>query len=146
MTYHSMRTQSPQISRDQTGAARIPVSFGELADKITILEIKLERITDLAKLDNIRAELDMLRDASLRMQKIKAGLKPLMEELKKVNETLWTIEDEIRLCERRSDFGPRFVQLARAVYKTNDRRAEIKRKINLLAGSAIIEEKSYESY
>ena len=127
-------------------AVLVPVAVGELADKITILEIKAERITDAAKLRNVRTELDQLRAVWDRQGPHSAGLEALTQELKKVNESLWDIEDEIRDCERAQDFGPQFIALARAVYRTNDRRAEIKREINLLLGSNIIEEKSYRDY
>jgi tetratricopeptide (TPR) repeat protein len=123
-----------------------PVAVGELADKITILEIKAERIADAAKLRNVRGEMDQLRAVWDRLGVRNAALDALTRELKTINECLWVIEDEIRDCERQQDFGPRFVELARAVYRTNDRRAEIKREINLVAGSAIVEEKSYRYY
>lgn len=117
-----------------------PVSWGELVDKITILEIKAARIADPAKLANIRHELQALtqvRDAK--------GIAPpaLVSELRRVNEQLWDIEDLIRECEERGDFGPAFVALARSVYKTNDRRAALKRQINDAMGSELVEEKSY---
>jgi FkbM family methyltransferase len=124
----------------------VPIAIGELADKMTILEIKSERIADAAKLRNVCSELDQLRSVWDRQGRCCAALDGLTRELKKVKETLWVIEDEIRDCERAQDFGPQFIALARAVYRTNDRRAEIKREINLLAGSNIIEEKSYRDY
>ena len=120
-----------------------PISLGELVDKITILEIKIERLTDVAKLANVSRELELLRTV-FPIEMI--CIDELMRELKAVNERLWTIEDEIRDCERNGDFGPRFVELARSVYKTNDRRADIKRRINLVTGSSLIEEKSYSGY
>lgn len=129
---------------------QVPVSWGELIDKIAILEIKSERISDAAKLVNVRAELAALagvRDANLPSdQKVLADLATLTADIKKVNEALWEIEDDIRDCERDKDFGPRFVELARSVYKTNDRRAALKRDINTLLGSELVEEKSYQSY
>ena len=120
-----------------------PLSVGELIDKITILEIKAQRIKDPEKLRNITKELNVLvgvRDA--------AGLDtPRMAafsaELKTVNETLWDIEDGLRELEARQDFGRRFIELARNVYLNNDARARIKRQINQASGSAIVEEKSY---
>jgi hypothetical protein len=124
----------------------VPIAIGELADKIAILEIKAERITDVTKVRNVRSELAQLRAVWNRRGPGSARVEVLTRELKKTNESLWTTEDEIRDCERRRDFGRQFVELARAVYLTNDRRAEIKREINLSAGSAIIEEKSYRSY
>ncbi|MDM7944931.1 MAG: DUF6165 family protein [Oceanibaculum nanhaiense] len=129
---------------------QVPVSWGELIDKIAILEIKSERISDAAKLVNVRTELTALagvRDANLPSdQKVLADLATLTADIKKVNEALWEIEDDIRDCERDKDFGPRFVELARSVYKTNDRRAALKRDINTLLGSELVEEKSYQSY
>ncbi|KZD12119.1 DUF6165 family protein [Oceanibaculum pacificum] len=131
-------------------AIQVPVSWGELMDKISILAIKSERIDDAAKLANVRAELDALsqvRDANLPADKATlAALDRLMAGIKGVNEALWEIEDDIRDCERAKDFGDRFVTLARAVYKTNDKRAELKREINTLLGSALVEEKSYKPY
>jgi Family of unknown function (DUF6165) len=127
-------------------AVLVPIAIGELADKITILEIKSERITDTAKLRNVRSELDQLRAVWDRRGPRSAAVEGLIRELKNINERLWVIEDEIRDCERQADFGPQFVALARAVYRTNDRRAEIKREINLSAGSNIVEEKSYRVY
>ncbi len=126
--------------------ALVPVAIGELADKISILEIKAERITDAEKLRNVRSELEQLRAVWDRRGARPAALEALTRELKQTNQRLWEIEDEIRDCERQRDFGRQFVELARAIYRTNDRRAEIKRKINLLVGSAIIEEKSYRAY
>lgn len=121
----------------------VPISMGELVDKITILQIKTERISDSAKLENVNRELELLRAACpIELSRIDE----LRTELKAVNERLWTIEDEIRDCERSGDFGPRFVELARSVYKTNDRRAEIKRRINFVTGSSLLEEKSYSIY
>lgn len=131
-------------------AIQVPVSWGELIDKIAILEIKSERIADAAKLANVRTELAALtdvRDANLPSDKrLLADLAALTADIKKVNEALWEIEDDIRDCERDKDFGARFVELARSVYKTNDRRAALKRDINMLLGSALVEEKSYQSY
>lgn len=127
-------------------SVQIPVAWGELIDKITILEIKTERIADPAKLANVRTELDTLaasRDASLEASDT---LDRLTAALKQVNEALWQIEDDIRDCERDGDFGARFVELARSVYKTNDQRAALKRQINELLGSRLVEEKSYKPY
>jgi hypothetical protein len=124
----------------------VPVAVGELADKITILEIKAERITDAAKLRNVDSELYQLSAMWSRWASRSAAIEALTRNLKKINESLWVIEDEIRDCERQEDFGPRFIELARSVYRINDRRAAIKREINLLVGSSIIEEKSYRVY
>jgi tetratricopeptide (TPR) repeat protein len=123
----------------------VPVSVGELVDKITILEIKAERIGDPAKRRNVDRELALLRETRDRQAQI-PPLAALTGELKEVNEVLWRIEDDIRECEREGDFGPRFIELARAVYRTNDRRARLKRRIDESSGSAIREEKSYVGY
>jgi hypothetical protein len=128
------------------GPVMIPVSVGELADKMIILEIKAERIADPAKQADIRSELRLLRDAWDRHGGPGLGLAALMRDLKTTNERLWEIEDEIRDCERHRDFGPRFIQLARSVYRTNDRRFELKRRINEIAGSSIVEQKSHGAY
>lgn len=119
---------------------------GELIDKITILEIKAERIRDEAKLRNVHVELATL--AAARDQAIPATpeLQRLTDELKSANVQLWDIEDDIRDCERAKDFGDKFIQLARSVYRSNDRRAALKREINELLGSRLIEEKSYSDY
>ncbi len=126
-------------------AVTVEVSPGELVDKLTILDIKLDRIADADKRDNISRERDVLAAAFVRLED-RAALPDLVAGLRRINETLWTIEDEIRDCERQDDFGTKFVALARAVYKTNDERAEIKRAINLALGSRLIEEKSYKPY
>ncbi|MSR88374.1 MAG: hypothetical protein EXS67_01805 [Candidatus Margulisbacteria bacterium] len=124
----------------------VPVAPGELIDKLTILEIKLERISDAEKLKNIHLERNLLTQILTKDVTTSQILSNLSKELKKINETLWVIEDDIRDCERQKDFGNRFVELARAVYFTNDKRCEIKRDINLHLGSQIIEEKSYQAY
>ncbi len=124
----------------------VPVSWGEIIDKITILEIKAERLADAAKLANVNKELAELVAVREREFPAHAGLAALAAELKAINEKLWVIEDDIRDCERAKDFGAKFVALARAVYVTNDQRAASKRKVNDLLGSALIEEKSYAPY
>lgn len=124
----------------------IPVSPGELIDKITILEIKSERITEDDKLANVRTELALLREARDTAVHPSPELVALTTELKAVNGALWDIEDRIRRCERAGDFGPDFVQLARAVYRGNDRRASVKRRLNELLGADIVEEKAYARY
>lgn len=134
-------TQSPP-----PGTVTIEIAPGELIDKITILQIKSERIADPDKLANVAIELETLsasRDAALPASD---GLDRLSADLKAVNEKLWVIEDDIRDCERAGDFGPRFIELARAVYRTNDVRADLKRQINTLLGSRLVEEKSYQPY
>jgi hypothetical protein len=126
----------------------IPASVGELIDKITILEIKRERIADSAKQQNIQRELLALM-AVVEQQQLgypSGSLANLGRELSAVNQQLWTIEDDIRACERQGDFGARFIELARAVYHRNDERAAIKRQINELCGSELVEEKSYAAY
>jgi hypothetical protein len=124
----------------------VEIAPGELIDKITILEIKSERIRELEKLSNVRTELATLvacRDLAIEPSE---ELTDLTTELKQVNESLWQIEDEIRDCERRQDFGTRFIELARSVYRSNDRRSTLKRQINELLGSRLMEEKSYSQY
>lgn len=124
----------------------VPVSWGEVIDKITILEIKSRKVTEPAKLANVLKELMLLSDVREREFPGHAGLAQLTRQLGAVNEKLWQIEDDIRDCERARDFGPRFVELARSVYVTNDERAGLKRRINELLGSALVEEKSYAAY
>lgn len=124
----------------------IPVAPGELLDKISILEIKIERIDDPDKRHNVEREHDLLVGLWHASARETAEVTRLRAELKTINEQLWEIEDEIRDCERRRDFGERFVELARSVYRTNDQRAAIKRQINQQLGSAILEEKSYTAY
>lgn len=121
----------------------VEVSVGEVIDKITILELKRQRIVDKAKLANVQTELDTLNSALAAGLPESAAITALREELFTVNARLWDIEDEIRICERRSDFGPRFIELARSVYITNDRRAALKKQVNLAVGSRLVEEKSY---
>lgn len=126
----------------------IPASVGELIDKITILEIKRERIADHAKQQNIERELAALMGV-VEQQHLgypSGALAELAGQLAAVNAQLWTIEDDIRECERQNDFGARFIELARAVYHRNDERAALKRQINALCGSELVEEKSYAAY
>ena len=124
----------------------VPVSVGEVVDKVTILEIKSERISDSEKLRNVAAELDALRPLVSGGVFDSAELVALTDGLRAVNGELWDIEDDIRAEEAAGRFGERFIELARAVYVTNDRRAELKKKINLTTGSQLVEEKSYEDY
>ena len=124
----------------------VPVSYGELIDKITILQIKSERIRDEAKLANVQHELQLLMTARDQAVAATPQLTDLTTQLKTINEQLWEIEDEIRVCERNQDFGNAFIELARAVYKTNDQRAAVKRQVNELLGSHIQEEKDYVDY
>lgn len=122
------------------------ISPGELIDKITILEIKAERIADPAKLENVRYALEKLRATQRAALPGSAELARLTVELRRANEALWEIEDAIRERERAADFGPAFIELARSVYRTNDRRAATKKAIDQLFGSAMTEEKSYQAY
>lgn len=125
----------------------VPVSIGELIDKITILEIKRDRIIDPAKHANVCAELDALLAI---LATLDAAASPeavaLRQALHGVNLALWNIEDDIRECERAKAFGERFIELARAVYFTNDTRAGLKRQLNTILGSRLVEEKSYRPY
>lgn len=125
-----------------------PISLGELIDKITILEIKAVHIGDAAKLRNVTHELNILNDKVNELLDAagQATLEPLKKSLKDINQELWVIEDDIRDCERDKDFSDKFIQLARAVYFTNDKRAAVKKDINLAFGSELIEEKSYKNY
>ncbi len=122
---------------------RIPVSAGELLDKISILRIKEARISDESKLANVRKELLLLQSVAEGLPIEESQLSLWLSALREVNESLWEIEDEIRGCEARGDFQDTFISLARAVYRKNDERSRIKREINEATGSAIMEEKSY---
>jgi hypothetical protein len=124
----------------------VPVSFGELLDKIAILQIKSERMGDAAKLANVRKELDALSATWLEHPAARTDIVELRAQLKAVNERLWVIEDDIRVQEKNQLFDAEFVRLARAVYFENDERAKIKKEINLALGSAYVEEKSYQDY
>lgn len=124
----------------------IPISPGELLDKITILQIKAERISDPAKVANVQAELEMLNRVWNDRVEVDAEITALTAELKAINEALWEVEDDIRDEERNQRFGERFIELARAVYVTNDERAAAKKKVNLHLNSTIVEEKSYQDY
>jgi hypothetical protein len=128
---------------------RIEVSNGEIIDKYTILEIKLQEIKDEAKLANVQKEHDTLKTVvnyiynETHAQDV---LAELHTDLLNINKTLWNIEDQIRDCERDESFGSDFIELARSVYYTNDERAEVKKQINQLTGSNLVEEKSYQEY
>jgi hypothetical protein len=124
----------------------VPVSFGELLDKIAILQIKSERMTDAAKLANVRNELSALEKTWMAHPAAGSDVVELRAQLKAVNERLWVIEDDIRVKEKARQFDAAFIQLARSVYFENDERARIKKDINLALGSAYVEEKSYEDY
>jgi len=122
------------------------VSFGEFLDKMTILEIKSERIRDAAKLDNVNQELALLRSNWAAHASSATDIGDELARLKRINEKLWEIEDAIRDKERAKNFDTEFVELARAVYITNDERAAVKRELNLKLGSGLVEEKSYADY
>ena len=124
----------------------VPVSFGELLDKIAILQIKSERISDATKLANVRKELSALEKTWMAHPAAGHDIVELRARLKAVNERLWVIEDDIRIKEKAQQFDDAFVELARSVYFENDQRARIKKDINTALGSAYVEEKSYEDY
>lgn len=125
---------------------QIDISVGELLDKITILQIKSERIIDVEKLNNVKKELQVLQGQWELSPYIKINLNDSVDALKKVNEKLWDIEDKIRNKESQQEFDEEFISLARSVYYINDERAEIKRNINNKTGSNLVEEKSYSDY
>lgn len=127
----------------KTTQVKIEVSNGEIIDKLTILQLKLERISDKEKLKNLTKEYEVLKDIAAA---IMSGTDPLYLSLYEINRELWDIEDRIRDLERNRDFGREFIETARSVYIKNDRRAEIKREINLRTSSDLIEEKSYRKY
>lgn len=122
------------------------ISCGELIDKITILTIKSERITDQEKLKNILTELETLLQTCNECIDNYAAIEPIQKELQQVNQALWDIEDAIRVKERNKEFDNEFIQIARSVYVTNDKRCMIKKVIDQLLGSRITEEKSYEEF
>ena len=124
----------------------VPVSYGELLDKIAILQIKSERMADPAKLANVRNELSALESTWMAHPAAGGDIAGLRAQLKAVNERLWVIEDDIRLKEKAQAFDQEFIRLARSVYVENDERARIKKDINLALGSAYVEEKSYQDY
>ena len=124
----------------------IPISWGELFDKITILQIKLENLKDKNALKNVKIEYDELFKIYENNFRVHANAKRLLADLKTINKTLWNIEDDIRDKERHKTFDEEFIELARSVYITNDERSRIKRKINETFGSQLIEEKSYSDY
>lgn len=125
---------------------KVDISIGEFLDKLTILQIKAERISDPEKLKSIHKELDLLRGIWQSSPHAAINLDKEMTDLKQVNETLWVIEDDIRDKERHKLFDQGFIELARAVYVNNDKRAALKREINIKAGSELMEEKSYAGY
>ncbi|HEU4603454.1 MAG TPA: DUF6165 family protein [Steroidobacteraceae bacterium] len=124
----------------------VPISPGELIDKITILQIKSARMTDTAKLTNVRAELTALEKTWRESPHASVDIDEEWASLKRINEKLWVVEDDLREKERQKQFDQEFIELARAVYFTNDERAAVKRQINVKLGSKLIEEKSYAKY
>ncbi|MEO1250329.1 MAG: DUF6165 family protein [Pseudomonadota bacterium] len=131
---------------EQAGPILVEIGPGELLDKLTILRIKADRIEDESKLANVRHELGVLEACRADHVPANADIERLTSELRGVNEALWDIEDDIRNCEAAGDFGDRFVALARSVYKTNDKRAALKKAINEALNASIVEEKSYADY
>lgn len=127
-------------------ALKVDISFGELLDKITILQIKSERITNAAKLQNIHHEMELLQSIWEKSDEVNIDIKFEIYELKTINEQLWDIEDNIREKEFKKEFDEKFIELARAVYVTNDKRADFKRRINIKLNSELVEEKSYAEY
>jgi hypothetical protein len=124
----------------------VPISPGELIDKMTILQIKSARMTDAAKVANVRAELTALEKTWRESAFATTNIDEEWAALKRINEKLWVVEDDLREKERQKKFDQEFVELARAVYFTNDERAAVKRQINLKLGSKLVEEKSYAAY
>ena len=133
----------PTPDTDSCTSLQVEISPGELLDKISILQIKAERIDDSAKLENVQTELRSLEQTRIQSVASSPELDELLAQLKTVNEALWEVEDDLRSCEQRQDFGTRFVELARSVYRHNDHRSELKREINALLDSRLVEEKSY---
>jgi len=124
---------------------KVEISNGELLDKFSILEIKMGNISDPSKLTNIENEYrELISDCTDLLRN--STISSLYAELKSINQKLWIVEDDIRECERRKDFGQEFISLAREVYFTNDERARVKKEINLASGSSLVEEKSYQAY
>jgi len=136
--------QQPQIK--QKNSVSVEISYGELIDKITILEIKSERMQNRSKLHNVQTELLILNNIYYHETALTEEIKSLKRQLKRINERLWTIEDSIRLKEQNKEFDQEFIQLARLVYITNDSRGTIKREINEHLGSYLVEEKEYTKY
>jgi len=139
-------SQKPPKPEQDTTKVTAEIAVGELADKITILEIKAENITDPNKLKNIHTELATLKETFKNNVEQTPELKELKKKLKRINEQLWDIEDDIRDKERNKEFDQDFIELARSVYYTNDERCATKRRINEVTGSRLLEEKSYSDY
>jgi hypothetical protein len=125
---------------------KVPISPGELIDKLTILEIKAANISDAAKLANVNIELQLLQETWRSSAFASANIDAEWKQLRDINKKLWDIEDDIRDKERERKFDQEFIELARAVYFTNDERAAVKKQINTKLGSKIVEEKSYAAY
>lgn len=143
--YYTLKTENNPNDISMTQIL-IPISPGELLDKITILEIKSERIESIEKKANVNNELTMLNKVWSEAVTEDNEIRSLRSEMKSINETLWVIEDDVRDEERERRFGDRFIELARSVYVTNDQRADVKKRINLYLKSDIVEEKSYQDY
>jgi len=143
LTIQTLDQQSQIKPKDSVS---VEISYGELIDKITILEIKAARIKTRSKLHNIHTELLILNNIYYHDISLTEEIKSLKEQLKKINEELWDIEDDIRLKEHKKEFDQEFIELARSVYVTNDHRGNIKRKINEHLGSYLMEEKEYTKY
>lgn len=124
----------------------LPVAWGEVFDKLTILQIKAQKLTDAVKLSNVEAEKQALESVVGNLSRFPVELVSLVDELRAINTGLWDIEEGKRDCERRKCFDEKFIELARRVYMDNDKRAAVKKQINLLLGSSIMEEKSYQAY
>ena len=124
----------------------VSISIGELIDKITILEIKLEKINESDKKQNIKYELDLLNSEYIKIQELNKEIENYFKQLKEINLELWDIEESIRDCERRNNFDSEFIELSRKIYIKNDLRFEIKNQINKKFSSEIVEEKSYSKY
>ena len=144
---HTENSSSPPVGRiDKSAMLHVPASIGELLDKITILEIKIQRISDPKKLDNVLNEWRELMATLETHLTLDPQLSQLKEKLLTINEQMWDIEDDIRAKEAAQLFDEEFIELARNIYFTNDRRCAVKRTINELTGSALIEEKEYTKY
>ena len=122
------------------------ISAGELLDKISMLEIKLEKIKDRANLNEVNKEYKILKQVQNLNIEINEKISKLFKELKEINKNLWDIEDEIRICEKNKDFGENFIKLARGVYLNNDKRSKVKSEINEILGSNVKEIKQYVNY
>jgi hypothetical protein len=130
-----------------SSAVLVPISVGELFDKISILEIKSERLSGEAKLANVNHEMRLLKDIATNLDlRERERLAAILPRLKEVNERIWEAEDKIRECERNHTFGDVFLEVARSIYRLNDARAAAKRELNILSSSMVVEEKSYAEY